>query len=321
VGRAVRGTNAGAVGLARRRRDLRQATWNELVAAYSTLGLTKIEDRLVAIAGLASTFHAEKGELLHEDACTYPSSSSYLAGLWSRSLKTDLAWFVGPTLLIRQKRQEIFEVMGSHRTDRKPRPAEYLAPTWSWASVLDPVRFLADFDQKPLFELLDTHISLATDDPFGAVAEGCSIRLRGKILSTNWAIRPADSSGTPSLVLTEIMGTQQLDKEDTKGLVFTPDFAVQAPGSSQIRPEDNLYVFPLKTQEVSYLFWGGEARPEVDIDESRSTACLVLKAVCGLDEKYGAVYERVGFTEYASFRDGVRNMDCNEYTEEDFFLI
>ena len=318
----VRGTTGGADGLAKRRRDLHKMPWSELVSAYSALDLTKLGDRLVAISGLASTMHAERMTSFQEvDEVHKGLSIQYLAGLWSHSLETDLAWFVGATPLSCQAGEQKYEVMASHRTDRKSRPTEYLAPTWSWASILDPVRFLTDNVQgrKPLFELLDAHIPLATDDPFGAVTNGCSIRLRGKILSTSWAMRPGDNSGTPSLVLTEVVGTQQLDKEDASGLVFTPDFAVLSPGPYQIRPQDKLYVFPLATQQVKYLRWVREA--SATIDASRSTACLVLKAVYGLDEKYGAVYERVGFTEYVNFQGGVRNVDCNKYVAEDFFLV
>lgn len=58
------------------------------------------------------------------------------------------------------------------------------------------------------------------------------------------------------------------------------------------------------------------------VKASLSSVCLVLKLVEWLDwKKSHIVYERVGFTEYVSFKDGERNKDANDYVEEDFYII
>jgi hypothetical protein len=124
----------------------------------------------IAISGLVSTIYkAQNKSAVETEAEPW---TTYLAGIWRHTLVRDLAWFVGESLLQNKDREQKFEITGSS-TERKARPAQYLAPSWSWASVLDPVQYLSDSDLEPLFELLDTHISHETDEPFGSVTEGC----------------------------------------------------------------------------------------------------------------------------------------------------
>ncbi len=83
---------------------------------------------------------------------------------------------------------------------------QYLAPSWSWASILGrAVLFMAgtQFDHiKRFAEVLDIHIQLATHDPFGAV-EGGSIALRAPFLnlgSQDLLRAPQPSSPYPVLL-------------------------------------------------------------------------------------------------------------------------
>ncbi|KAI0876603.1 heterokaryon incompatibility protein-domain-containing protein [Hypoxylon argillaceum] len=79
--------------------------WRTIICAYTTLLLTKSEDRLPAIGGLARDMATSR-------------KSRYLAGLWEETLNDDLLWVVSAT--------------SKHK---KPRPYPRNAPTWSWASV------------------------------------------------------------------------------------------------------------------------------------------------------------------------------------------
>jgi hypothetical protein len=67
--------------------------------------LTQIEDRLVAISGVAKWFQGQNGD-------------EYLAGMWRKDLETQVCWHVKPN--------EDLAV---------PKPAKYIVPSWSWASV------------------------------------------------------------------------------------------------------------------------------------------------------------------------------------------
>jgi hypothetical protein len=82
--------------------------WIGLIRQYSSATLTKAEDKLVAISGLAKEMQAilDIGTDL---------KFTYLAGLWSPYLIQQLLW----------RRKEHYLV----------RPSQYRAPSWSWASV------------------------------------------------------------------------------------------------------------------------------------------------------------------------------------------
>jgi hypothetical protein len=88
--------------------DLRHH-WYNLVHVYTHRTLTEGTDRLPAISGIAAQF---RGILRDE----------YKAGLWKSSMGFELLWKSGgfPPAL-------------------KPRPDNYQAPSWSWASLNVPV--------------------------------------------------------------------------------------------------------------------------------------------------------------------------------------
>ena len=83
--------------------------WYELVEDYSTRCLTKENDKLPALSGLASKFKDH-----------FPAGK-YLAELWSSHL---------PSALLRK-------TIGDHSSprERSRRAASYIAPGWSWASI------------------------------------------------------------------------------------------------------------------------------------------------------------------------------------------
>ncbi|KAK4201706.1 heterokaryon incompatibility protein-domain-containing protein [Triangularia verruculosa] len=83
--------------------------WRQAITDYSKRSLSVPTDRLPALSGLAS-----------RATCTY--STTYLGGLWREDLATGLLW----------------------RRDNQStgtRPVEYIAPTWSWASLDAGVRW------------------------------------------------------------------------------------------------------------------------------------------------------------------------------------
>jgi hypothetical protein len=134
--------------------------WYHTVADYSNRLLTKEEDTLPAIAGLARI------------VSDY-TLSEYVAGLWSEDLLRSLAW-------------------GSYKHFSKDRDhirhANYVAPSWSWASLSGPVRYSsvkASFEdttldatgkhrtwEKGMSVILEHHDELASADPFGRVKSG-----------------------------------------------------------------------------------------------------------------------------------------------------
>ncbi|KAK0720237.1 heterokaryon incompatibility protein-domain-containing protein [Lasiosphaeris hirsuta] len=319
---STRSTTTSQEGLLSRRIAVTSVSWDHFVTTYSCLSLTFPTDRLIAISGIASTIYYDRYRINEKGEELIPSTM-YLAGLWRDNLVKDLAWFIGPALLERTAKEKVFEIVGTGAR-RKPKPKQYLAPSWSWASILDPVRYLTHSDDVlPLFNLLDAYVKYATNDPFGSVEDGCSIYVRGRLLETLWETRPGtDNTGNVS-ILTDLVGTQQLDKEDGRGVIFSPDFEFEHAGPYQLLPRTKLFVFLLKRIPINYSRWIKVNDAQQDaVKTSLSSVCLVLKAVEGLNwENSHIVYERVGYTEYVSFKDGERNNDVNDYVEQDFYII
>ena len=80
--------------------------WASLVEEYTGRKLTKGEDKLPALSGIADIFSTR-------------TQDEYLAGLWRNNFHLNLLWYSNIKDL-----------------DELPsRPTEYLAPSWSWASV------------------------------------------------------------------------------------------------------------------------------------------------------------------------------------------
>jgi hypothetical protein len=84
--------------------------WFRMAEAYSRCSLTKPEDKLIALSGLARRTAA----FLEDE---------YVVGLWRRSLAQDLLWRVA------------FRISKYMTLQDSRRPSEYRAPTFSWASV------------------------------------------------------------------------------------------------------------------------------------------------------------------------------------------
>lgn len=137
--------------------------WLEIIQNYSSRELTKPTDVLPALSGLAGEFHRATGD-------------TYVAGLWKMDIIQGLSWSRSP---VRRK------LPNGYIQEEPTLPEKYLAPSWSWASILGrKVLFTADtqFDHVKRFaEVLDIDIELATHDPFGAVLGG-SITLRAPFL-------------------------------------------------------------------------------------------------------------------------------------------
>jgi Heterokaryon incompatibility protein (HET) len=123
--------------------------WMTIVMTYSKAKLTYCADKLVALSGLVRRM-SEIGDQQPQD---------YLAGLWRFNLGVQLLWY----------------------TSRSPRPEQYRAPSWSWASVDGRVDFRPG--AKPRGPLVLKIIDAATEtkmDPFGQVVGGY-LRVQGRL--------------------------------------------------------------------------------------------------------------------------------------------
>jgi hypothetical protein len=117
--------------------------------------ITRETDRLAAMAAIASEFK----EIYR---------SEYLAGLWAHQLPQDLLWQAVPGRLTKGKWHY--------------RPVEYIAPSWSWASVTGHVQFMFSGGEKAALvaEVVKSTVRTAPTFPLGPVSSGYLI-MRGRL--------------------------------------------------------------------------------------------------------------------------------------------
>ncbi|KAG8355791.1 hypothetical protein FVEN_g6518 [Fusarium venenatum] len=128
--------------------DELQDAWGAIVLRYTQRYLTVEADKLPAIGGLAARVFLER-------TSNGDPGEEYLAGLWRTSLLWDLAWKViyGYTL--------------------RGAPTSYTAPSWSWASINQPLEFLGPEDIQSLAIVKGAKVDLENpENPFGQVTGG-----------------------------------------------------------------------------------------------------------------------------------------------------
>ncbi|KAF5630122.1 heterokaryon incompatibility protein [Fusarium sp. NRRL 52700] len=115
--------------------------WSSIITQYTSRGLTKSDDRLPALSGIAKWLQPHLG------------SPGYLAGLWNNSdLHRQLTWYTYKT--------------------KNPRP-RYRAPSWSWVSIDGRISW---FKMPEIFtpqsEIIDISTTSSASDPTGQVTGG-----------------------------------------------------------------------------------------------------------------------------------------------------
>jgi len=129
--------------------------WSDIMGDYSGRDLTFAEDRLPALAGVAS----ELQKIWMDD---------YLAGLWRKSLVKHLGWF-------QQKESmddSIYDyVDGDSITLHLPGPGQYHSPGWTWTSFQG--RIAVKEVVREHAEIIECQVALADEKtPFSRVTSG-----------------------------------------------------------------------------------------------------------------------------------------------------
>jgi len=147
--------------------------WYELTEDFSSRSLSRERDKLPALSGLASTFVESFGP------------DPYLVGIWRNHMPSGLLW-----------KTTLESESSPHSAFQPRRPMSYRAPSWSWASIdslisYESQRLSNEGGPRPeesvcsydygLFEIVDSELTLAGSDQFGAISSA-SLILRGCIL-------------------------------------------------------------------------------------------------------------------------------------------
>jgi len=126
--------------------------WKRVVEVYSRTFLTKQNDKLIALGGIARMMSG--AGLIHDH---------YIAGMWRKHLESQLLWRVD---LVRKKGLFIFD---------SKRPEYYRAPTFSWASVDAPggILYSEVTDKNLEIKVEDVILSYRSEqNKFGVVTGG-----------------------------------------------------------------------------------------------------------------------------------------------------
>ncbi|KAK0645594.1 heterokaryon incompatibility protein-domain-containing protein [Cercophora newfieldiana] len=148
------------------------ALWREVASGYSRRKLTRDTDKLPALSGLAQMFARRRPE------------ATYLAGIWNdvdpASLLLDLMWYR-------------ISINGIHWDQLLSRSQDWVAPTFSWASIREAISFPTISDpwdlrtyedtglHRAYVEISEAHCELSTSDSMGQVRSGF-LKVKGRAL-------------------------------------------------------------------------------------------------------------------------------------------
>ncbi|OAP60541.1 hypothetical protein AYL99_05543 [Fonsecaea erecta] len=134
--------------------------WLSLIEEYTSRDLTRDQDKLPALSGIASTV----GGLTKDD---------YLAGLWRNDLLQNLSWSVETFEPTHQCDDPEHDAAMPPATKSEVKyPSKYRAPSWSWASLDGKVTF-QPLDHKNLkARCICAHVDIAGRDQYGRVKQG-----------------------------------------------------------------------------------------------------------------------------------------------------
>jgi hypothetical protein len=141
--------------------------WLGVVEDFTKRHLTKSEDKLPALSGLANHLATITGDV-------------YYAGLWRAHILEDLHWRVYARVENRVQVSGGFAHIYGEQKCTPCKPSTYRAPSWSWASLDAHINFVHLDFSRIVAEFIDAHIMPVGKDPFGRVSSGW-IKLRGPV--------------------------------------------------------------------------------------------------------------------------------------------
>ncbi|EFX01460.1 WD repeat protein [Grosmannia clavigera kw1407] len=196
--------------------------WYNIIEPYSRCLLTTPTDKLVAIMGLQEEVGRATG-------------STYLHGLWSQRLATDLLWFAidGPGQRLRKdgKKPETPAIDGSGKQvgkeQNKPEGPP-VAPTWSWASIVGAVALdLMPENSRAHIELKATLLATiriidGKDHPSSTAIElyGPVLKIEANWLTfdgTVWGIHAGNTRRPSARFFPDVAGRDEQSRQSLEG--------------------------------------------------------------------------------------------------------
>lgn len=257
--------------------DWKSFVWKHVISDYSSRMLTKEEDRLAALSGIAIALADVMG---HE----------YAAGIWKRNVLADLLWKTrSPS---RGKQYEY--------PTRRPRA--YIAPSWSWASVIGPVDWDPQASRYPSSATTATIISLQAEPAglnlYGAVKNG--------VLKIMGQIKPALCRGGASMEYRVSGPTYTPDKEEGRQIVDPKSLKCVAFVAHDIDQEGKQPGTIYCARILSYRQSAGQPEEWIIADAVRRTAKKMKNGRLGVSqglaliptEKGNGEFRRIGLVNH-----------------------
>lgn len=240
--------------------------WKTLVQWYSKCEMTKTADRLPAISAVARRY-------LNSHKWTY------LAGLWREHLLEGLAWQSRPGAL-------------------HPSYDQYIAPTWSWASVRSGIEYGGLFNSLQshvpvswLAQVLDARVTVSGRNDLGVVTSGY-ITLRGWVTNCVIAVNnPNFADNDATHIVSRFKANDEENKMYidpdcvlTEGNTVTPNTRIK--NVVRATPGD-VVSMPAQPAGICYALALAE----------RSDTCLCL--ILGRSKSNSQLFERIGIVDNA----------------------
>jgi len=133
--------------------------WLSMIENYSRRLLTNPNDKLPALAGVAKAMAEE-------------TNDCYLAGVWLEHMPEDLCWRVStheepvPITMDGLRPRKGIHIGDVRRVD------EYRAPTWSWAYLDGPIKFIPLSYSNLVVRVMNATTTPAGLDPYSRVSDG-----------------------------------------------------------------------------------------------------------------------------------------------------
>ncbi|KAK4240137.1 a97f8ef6-a9b0-4f8b-8fdf-2c72f37eda9e [Achaetomium macrosporum] len=243
------------------------ADWYRMVEDYTARSITKHTDRLPALSGLAQ-------------AVTRETSAEYFAGLWESGLIEGLLW-------CRAQPKQVLTATPN-----------YVAPSWSWASVVGPVQFpIYTWYTKRAYWKRDMSDFEHLADYLGYSTVNKDLGPRGEVEAGYLSLK------APMLPVASIRGRQ--DQDPVLHSLFG-----QAPSRSEVAD----IVVKMKTLG-SRSIWveGGLDNPAITIGTTKLSVVFLTRLPHVLEEgfiehRFGLILQRLDGTEHykrVGFIDGV----------------
>ncbi|KAI1127670.1 heterokaryon incompatibility protein-domain-containing protein [Nemania abortiva] len=240
--------------------------WRRLISQFSSRDLTYPTDCLPALSGVATKFQRQ----LH---------GNYVAGLWREDFPVSLTWAVS------RRKGDLSPPKSIHD--------EYIAPSWSWASVGEPIYFpgfLDNYKSEPFMTVEEVRCKPAGLNPLGRVSSG-QLVLRGIVFEISLSqqqhlSRPVMTPGF------------QLGNSSDLLATFIEDCVLVRSGSTLRRGRPGDRFQPYSAISILCILLGADLNPEQT--EGPNFHALMLG-----DSGKGGVYQRLGMAqlEYSDIFD------------------